>query len=243
MLRSIEYIYGYAVKATDGEIGDVYDFFFDDEQWKVQYLICDTGNWLSGRKVIISPAAFYNKPDWETKTFPVIFTKKMVKESPEIDTAKPVSRKRELDMIKYYNWPVYWHPHPVTPLDLSKDNIKFSESEEDEEKSYLRSTREVTGYHIQATDDEIGHVDDFIVNDENWVIQYIVVDTRNWLPGRKVLIATTWIDKVSWNELKVYVGLKRELIKTSPEYDPSKPVNREYEEVLYDYYGRPKYWG
>jgi hypothetical protein len=220
----------------------VYDFYFDDEHWEIRYLICDTGNWLSGRKVLIAPAAFYDKPDWETKTFPVIFTKNMVRESPEVDTKMPVSRKKEREVVQHYNWPVYWCPYTVRPANDAKKDTEFAETEEDEEKSHLRSTREVIDYHIQAIEDEVGHVEDFIVNDENWVIQYIVVDTRNWLPGSKVLVAPRWVEKVSWAEQKVYVDLKREVIKKSPEYDPSKPVNREYEEVLYDYYGRPKYW-
>jgi hypothetical protein len=100
----------------------------------------------------------------------------------------------------------------------------------------------VIGYHIQAADGEIGHVEDFVLNDDVWTVHYIVVDTRNWLPGRKVILSTSWIEEVDWLENKVYVNLGQEAVENSPEFDPSAPVNREYEIRLYDYYGRPKYW-
>ena len=107
---------------------------------------------------------------------------------------------------------------------------------------HLRSSREVIGYHIQATDDEIGHVEDFIVQDNGWVIRYMVVDTHNWLPGKKVLVATDWIEDVNWAERQVHVGLRRENIEEGPEFEPGMPVSRTYEQCLYDYYGRPVYW-
>lgn len=112
----------------------------------------------------------------------------------------------------------------------------------EEADPHLRSTREVIGYHIQANDGGIGHVDDFIAGGEDWVIRYMIVDTRNWLPGRKVLVAPTWVKRVDWAKRDVYVDLSRETIENSPEFDPSAPVNREYELRLYDYYGRPRYW-
>lgn len=107
---------------------------------------------------------------------------------------------------------------------------------------HLRSAREVIGYHIQAKNGDIGHVEDFIVDDEAWAIRYMVVDTQNWLPGKKVLVAPVWIESIHWAEAKVRVTLTRAKIKKSPEFDPAAPVNREYEDRLYDFYGRPKYW-
>ena len=117
---------------------------------------------------------------------------------------------------------------------------------EDKQKDndpHLRSIKEVTGYHIQAMDDDMGHVEDFIVNDKSWTIHYVVVDTRNWLPGgRKVLISPAWIESIDWPQSRMKVDLSTEQIKESPEYDPHAPVNKEYEARLYDFYGRPKYW-
>ncbi|MGQ9572218.1 MAG: PRC-barrel domain-containing protein [Dehalococcoidia bacterium] len=120
---------------------------------------------------------------------------------------------------------------PETARRIEEEEARRRESED----PHLRSVKEVTGYHIQATDGEIGHVEDFILDDEDWVIRYMVVDTRNWLPGKKVLVAPGWVENIDWSESKVAVGLSREEIKDSPEYDPSAPVNREYEVRLYDY--------
>jgi uncharacterized protein YrrD len=248
MLRSVRSIIGYSVGAKDGNIGTVSNFYFDDKHWKIRYLVADTGGWLSDKKVLISPAAFVGKPQWDKKEFPVILTREMVKECPDIDTDKPVSRQKELELHAYYRWPVYWQiaeygnvMPPVAPPPLPASSAEKVAVEE-KGSSHLRSFREVTGYHIQARDGEIGHVDDFIIDDESLKIRYLAVNTRNWLPGRKVLIAPLWIKKVSWAEEKVIVGLTREQVKDSPLYDPETPVNREYEERLYDYYGRPKYW-
>jgi hypothetical protein len=108
--------------------------------------------------------------------------------------------------------------------------------------SHLRSTEAVTGYNIEAADGEIGHVDGFLVDDEAWAIRYIEVATRNWWPGKKVLVSPAWIERVSWMESKVYVGLSREAIKNGPEYAESTPITREYENQLYVHYGRPPYW-
>jgi hypothetical protein len=239
MLRSIEELYGYTIHATDGEIGKVREFYFDDEFWTIRYLVLDTGGWLSGRQVLIAPAAF-GQPDWGSHTFPLRLTKQEVEDSPPISADQPVSQQLQLDLHGYYGWPHYWAgtgigmPFVVTPpRPYEEDNPG---------DPHLRSSREVIGYHIQAADDEIGHVEDFIVQDNGWVIRYMVVDTHNWLPGKKVLVATDWIEAVNWAERQVHVGLRRENIEEGPEFEPGMPVSRTYEQRLYDYYGRPVYW-
>jgi hypothetical protein len=240
MLRSIESLVGYTLRARDGEIGQVHDFYFDDQTWIVRYLVADTGNWLVGRRVLISPFAL-RQPDWAGQAFPVNLTKEQVKASPPIDTDKPVSRQMEEELHLHYGWPPYWGAAEglVAAQMMAQATEQAAGREGD---PHLRSVREVSGYRIQARDGEIGHVEDFIAKDETWTIRYMVVDTRNWLPGKKVLVAPTWIDEVDWARESVHVGLLRETIQNSPEYDPSLPVNREYEVRLYDYYGRPKYW-
>jgi uncharacterized protein YrrD len=255
MLRNVEELYGYNVQATDGDIGMVHEFYFDDKFWTIRYLVVDTGGWLSGRRVLISPAAL-DKPNWGKEMLSVSITKEQVENSPSIDTDKPVSRQHEKELHEYYKWPLYWGIDPYAAEagsiayarylaereEKMKEAAKEQKQEEEEGDSHLRSTREVKGYHIHAKDGEIGHVEDFILDDEGWIIRYIVVDTRNWLPGKKVLVSPEWVERVSWSESEVYVDLLREVIKKSPEFDPSAPINRDYEENLYDYYGRPKYW-
>lgn len=250
MLRSTKELRGYTIRAIDGDIGKVHEFYFDDLAWIVRYLVVDTGKWLPGRKVLLWPGVL-GQPDWETQSLPVGLTKEQVEYSPVIGTDEPVSRQMEVDLHTYYGWTPYWRGGlPVFGLRAAAAAEMIVPSAEEKDKTeekeadpHLRSTREVIGYHIQARDGEIGHVEDFVVDDEAWFIRYLVIDTRNWLPGRKVLVAPAWAEQVSWVERKVHVDLGHETIKNGPEFNPSMPVNREYEVRLYDYYGRPYYWG
>lgn len=252
MLRSAKEVIGYRLLATDDDIGQVKDFLFDDQLWTVRYLVVDTGGWLSEWLVLIAPVSL-GQPHWQSRLFPVVLTKEQIENSPGIETDRPFSRQQEADLTKYYGWPVYWPayfggegllgfgPAPVSPETARRIQEEEARRHESEDP-HLRSVEEVTGYHIQAADGEIGHVEDFILDDEDWVIRYMVVDTRNWLPGKKLLVAPGWVESIDWSESKVAVDLSREEIKDSPEYDALAPVNREYEVRLYDYYGRPKYW-
>lgn len=217
MLWSAKKLRGYKILARDGEIGRVVEFYFDDEDWTIRYLVVDTGDWLPRKKVLIAPAAFYGKPDWDTRTFPVILTKEMVKESPDVDTDKPVSRQRGPQLIKYYNWPIYRKAEELGS-EISRNKEKGD--------SHLRSTEEVMGYHIKVVDGEVGHIEDFIIDDEKWNIKYIAVDTRNWLPRKKVVILPKWIERIDWAASKVYACLLKDKIKTSPEYDYSELVKQ-----------------
>lgn len=244
MLRSIRNLSGAAISARDGEIGRVYSFLFDDQSWAVRYLVVDTGRWLPGRKVLIAPTAL-GRPDWQDRIFPVNLTKEQVRNSPDIDTEKPVSRQREAELHKYYDWAPYWGlgygldlpPGRYVEADRGAVAVKSAQGD-----VHLRSTKEVRGYRIHAVDGEIGHVDDFIVADEEWVIRYLVVDAGHWLSGRKVLISPEWVRDIGWDEREVWVDVARETIEHSPPYNEADPVNREYETQMYDYYGRPKYW-
>jgi hypothetical protein len=245
MLRSVKDLHGYVVHATDGDIGRVRALLFDDQTWAIRYVVCDLGIWLPGRSVLLAPIAF-GQPHHETRMFPVPLTKEQVKNSPDIDTDKPVSRQQELALYRYYEWPVYWGAVEAvgsTPVPIPPPAMEVAEVLEGQRGDpHLQSTQEVIGYYIRASDGDIGHVEDFIVDNAAWTMRYIVIDTRNWWPGKKVLVAPQWITAVNWGESQVQVDLRREDIKNSPEFDSAAPVNREYEERLYDFYGRPKYW-
>jgi hypothetical protein len=235
VLRSIKDLRSYTIRAIDGDIGKVREFYFDDRFWAIRYLVADTGNWLVDRLVLLSPYSLGN-PDWEENVFPVRLTKKQVEGSPRISTDQPVSRQMEVDLHGYYGWPPYWGAAAYIAA------AQMSDQDKSEGDPHLRSTREVIGYRTQATDGEIGHIDDFVVDDGAWVIRYLVVDTGNWLSRRKVLVSPGWTKEVSWAGRRVSLGLSRDAVQDSPEFDPSEPVNREYEVRLYDYYGRPHYW-
>jgi len=247
MLRSVKEIYDYVLKAQDGEIGRCKDFLFDDEYWTIRFMVADTGKWLPGFKVVISPIAL-EKPDWTARSLPIRLTKEQIENAPGIDEAKPVSRQYESKYYRYYGWPYYWAGTyawgaEATPEALYNVHVQGEAQKEDvANDDHLRSTDEVTGYHIKTLADKIGHVEDFIVDDETWTIRYIVVDTKNWLPGKKVLVSPDWIKNIEWAEAEVEVELTKEQLENSPEYDPTEPINREYEARLYDYYGKPIYW-
>jgi hypothetical protein len=236
---------GYKVEASDDEIGSVKDFLFDDCFWGVRYVVVDTGHWLPGRKVLVSPLAV-GEPDWRERSVPVSLTREQVEQSPNILSDQPVSRQKEEELHRFFGWAPYWGPAAYSGVGVPPVAVPmFTKGEEGEEPQgdpSLRSMREVKNYHIHATDDSIGHVHDFIVETGDWGIRYLVVDTRNWLPGKKVLVAPTWIKDIRWADEQVYVDLTRDQIKDSPKFDPSLPVNREYEQRLCDYYGRPGYW-
>lgn len=248
MLRSAKELTGYVLNATDGEIGRCKDFLFDEDQWTVRYMVADTGKWLPGRKVLISPVSL-GSPDWASRLFAVGLTKDEVEGSPNLDEDAPVSRRFESRWFSYHGYPYYWEYEGVwgagmypNALALERSESNTSLKEEDSEETHLRSMHEVMGYHIAAEDGEIGHVDDFIIDDETWMVRYMVVDTRNWLPGKKVLVSPSWVESVDWVERKAKVDMTREQVANSPEFNPSDAVNREYEVRLYDFYGRPKYW-
>jgi hypothetical protein len=234
----------FSIGAIDDKIGTVHSFLFDGQKWIVRYLVMDTGTWLPGRKLLIAVGAL-GQPNWQNHLFPVRLTKEQIEKSPSIDTDKPVSRQREIELHKYYGWAPYWGPGLGIPLG-GVPSARPIESEHEKEAAKgdpnLRSTHEVSGYQIHAADGQIGHVEDFIVSDEDWVIRYLVADTRKWLPGRSVLVSPEWVQKISWDKQEVYVDATKEAVKNCPEYDPSEPVNHEYEVRLYDYFGRPAYW-
>jgi len=246
MLRSVKSIYGYKIAATDGTIGKAHDVYFDDENWAIRYLVVDTGTLLTGHKVLIFPIATA-QPDWKRQVIPVGLSKDHIENSPPIDKDKPVSKQHEIDLHTYFNLAPYWTagmggPWGTAVPPMPEGFVPPPESDDESGDPHLRSTRELTGYHLQALGGEIGHVEDFIVDDESWHVRYMVIKTKNWLPGKKVILPPAWIERFSWKEKKVFCELSRDEIKNAPEYDPEQPINRDYEIQYYDYYGRPAYF-
>lgn len=221
MQRNAKNMIGFPVKATDGEVGEVDDFCFDIATWTIRYLVVKTGNWLSNRKVLIATGAL-GKTDQASRDFSVTISRQQVRYSPDIDTEQNVRREHEITLHEYYRWQPYWTNPFVGGFGILEHPLFESlatETSESENRAdpHLRSTRHVTGYHIHATDGEIGHVTDFIINEENWAIESLVVDTRNWLPGKKVLISPSWIMSLDWAAATVYVDRSRDSVKSSPE--------------------------
>ena len=246
MLHNAKTLSGYTLDSLDGEIGKLREFYFDDQHWTIRYLVADTGNWLTGRQVLISPYALHAVSS-EEQHIAIDLTKKQIEESPSLTSDKPVSRQYEEAYYGYYGYPMYWagpnmwgyYPYIARNRELWGPSTQKGGKAWD---PHLRSTHDVSGHHIQAADGEIGHVEDFIIDDETWAIRYLVIDTRNWWPGKQVLVSPQWIERVSWSDSKVFVNLFRETIKQSPEYTEESLLTRDYETGLYRHYSRQGYW-
>jgi len=246
MLRNVSEILNYVLLAEDGEIGRCKDFLFDDEKWAIRYMVADTRKWLPGRKVLISPISL-GEPDWNTRRFRVELMRRQIESSPPLDEDAPVSRQYEIIFSNYYRTSPYWAGAAAwgtqpTPSQLRAEQDKLATDFEGAEENHLRSIKEVIGYHIRATDGDIGHVKDFAVDDQMWALRYVLIDTRNWLPGRMVLVSPQWITAVDWGAKKLSVDLTTDSVENSPEYDRKAPIDRDYECDLHDHYCRRGYW-
>jgi uncharacterized protein YrrD len=239
MQRNINSLIGYDIGATDGEIGKVKEFYFDDSTWTVRYLIVKTGSWLFGREVLISPDAAM-KNSWKQETFPVSLTKEQIRTSPDIDTNKPVSRQIEIQLYGHYPWQPYWGSgfyagglwdaaNTSSVIDEKVINSADDKGRIADEDQHLRSTKEVTGYNIHATDGEIGSVKDFIIDDQTWQLLYLVVDTHKWFSGKKVLIEARHIKEVQWDKSKILVDITVDSVKNSEAYQETEFINQEVE--------------
>ena len=214
--------------------------------------------------MLISPIAI-GQPDWTNKVLPVSSTKEQVKNSPPVDTDKPVSRQHEIRYLGYYGYPSYWggaglwgsgaYPGmmlggyggiPVAPYGANREAqetyARADEARQQDEDPHLRSCKEVMDYHIEASDGDIGHVQGLLVDEETWAIRYLIVNTSNWWLGHQVLIAPQWIKNVSWPKATVSVDLTRQAVKDAPPYDPTAQLDRMQETGLHEHYGRPGYW-
>jgi len=245
MLHKAKTLHGYRLDSLDGEIGWVDEFYFDDRHWTVRYLVAQAGNWLTGRYVLLSPYALVAVNDREHH-ISVNLTKKQIESSPALDRGAPVSRQFEESHHAHYGWPRYWggpylwgsYPH------IARERKEWQKRAEAEGSwdPHLCSTSDVTGHRAEATDGVIGHVEDFVIDDETWAVRYLILDTHNWWPGRRVLISPQWIERVSWLDSKIVVNHTREAIEHSPEFTKESALTRAYEDALHRHYNRRGYW-
>jgi len=224
MKRNINSLIGYSLEATNGKIGEVEDFYFDDETWTIRYLIVKTGGWLSGRKVLISTDAL-TKTGELTDSIPVNLTIEQIQNSPDIDTDKPVSRQKEAMLNQHHFWKNYWGSGSYggemgipNALPLKIKDIDRDPSDD----VHLRSIVQVGGYAIHASDGEIGHVNDFIIDDQTWQLLDLVVDTHDWIGGKKVLIGVDQIHSISFLSWRVYIQIPIAAIENSKLFEAAE---------------------
>ena len=261
MLRNIQDLEGYAIRATDGDVGLAKDFYFDDQAWVIRYLVVETGDWLASRKVLISPIAI-GRPDDVAEALPVQITRQQVESSPDIDTHTPVSRQQEMYLLTHYGHSPWWeslavwgagtHPDSVMPEFSSTPMVIEPQPDEPPpiaellpqqyEDPHLRALNDLVGYHIHASDGDIGHVSGMLVDEESWAVRYLVIDAGPWWHGHQVLMAPQWIEGVSWSDRTVSVTLPRQAVQDAPLYDPTVTLDRDAEEAIWSHYGRTGYW-
>jgi hypothetical protein len=226
MLQSIKQLYGDKLGASDGDIGQVKDFYFDDQNWAIRYLIADTGSWLPGRQVLLSPHSLSGL-DQTGKVLRVSLTRKQIEDSPSIASHKPVSRQYEEEYYRYYGWPYYWQGDglwgttdipilELPPKILPSEPATMIGPQPGRADAHLRSTQAVNGYHIKASDGMIGHVCDFMMDTRNWAIGRLVIKTGHRFSGKEVLISTKMVDRISYDESAIFVSLTREAVEQSP---------------------------
>ncbi|CAN5604752.1 PRC-barrel domain-containing protein [soil metagenome] len=240
MLRNVNDLYGFSLAASDGSIGEVRDCYFDDQSWTIRFFVVETGVWLGGRKVLISPLALHGL-DWEAKSLSASMTRKQVENSPDVDTSKPVSRQHEVEQFGYYGYPFYWGEgqlwgggaRPGMSLaGYGKVSLPsgaraagdYVDAQERRHRAggddpHLRSCSAVEKYHIHAADGDIGHVESLLLDDAAWTIRYLVVNTSDWWLGHQVLVAPSSISDIGWLDATVSIDLTRQAVKDAPAYD------------------------
>jgi len=261
MLRSMNDLQDYAIHASDGNIGHLKDFQFDDKAWVVRYFVVDAGSWLVSRKVLISPIGI-GAPNWGEKSIPVSITTEQVKDSPAYDEQKPVTKKNEIEFLGFYNYPYYWGGpslwgNDIYPSRFSTGSGGFNaspfvlrprepETEEADVELHtlhqLRSGRALIGSSIVGSDGDIGLVKDLLIDERNWAIRYLAIDTGKWWPGEQVLIAPQWIGEVNWLNSTISINMSRQDVRNATHYDPNVTIDRKLEIGLHEHYGQPGYW-
>ena len=232
--------------AVDGEIGTVEALYLDDASWIVRYLLVDTGDWLAGRRILISPVAVGEVWENEKAVF-IELTRRQIRNSPPLDARQTVSRVYEAAYYKYYGWPVYWEDDWLcaVPPSAASPEVQPSAGEAAHTRHRemrLQRTNGLDGCVIVTHDGAIGQIRDLIVDTRYWVIRYLVIETHDGQPGRHVLVSPCWIERVSWRDRLMNIGLASASIDSAPGYDPCTGISRDYEARLFRHYGRRGYW-
>jgi sporulation protein YlmC with PRC-barrel domain len=224
MMRSIRQLYGKKLGASDGDLGHVKDFYFNDQEWIVRYVVADTGSWLTGRSVLLSPHAFGSLHE-EGDCLVVNLTRQQIEDSPSILSHVPVSRQYEEEYYRYYAWPSYWEADgtfgignfPGSALPASDLDEEVGPKSKDADP-HLRSTHALKGYEVQTSEGGLGHVVDFMMEEESWTIRQLVIETGHWFSGKQIVISPNHVDRISYEESKIFVNLTKKAIMDAPEY-------------------------
>lgn len=228
MLHSVKDVQDFQVAARDGDVGSLEEFLFDDRDWRIRYLLVKSGGWATARKILVSPLAI-KEIDWEDESLTLDLTFQQIQQCPPWEADKPVSRQYEAEFARHYGYSFYWNqpylwgesalPDLMSTPGLDTDPTQGEPQGGGADHAHLRSSREVTGYDLRTTDNTIGHVEDFLFDDKSWILPLLVAETREWWPGKHVLIATSRIEDIDKNERCIALRLTREEMEHEPDYD------------------------
>lgn len=248
-LRSFKKIKNIEVNANAEDCGDISDLYFQDSNWVIRYVVVDTGNWFQSENVLISPLSI-NRFSWDTNKVSVDLQPDQIKSAPSFNLDKPISRQFEISYFNHYQYPAYWGGSGLWgesfyPEEAIRSKYKPLHPSSGLSDPHLRSANEVRGYRVKTLKDDtgpFGHVEDFMFDIETWTLRYFVIDTTNFLPGKKVLISPEWVDSINWEQDEFNVRLSKDAIKSAPAYEEEAAPTRDYELALYNHYGRSPYW-
>jgi len=221
MLHLANKVFGATVRGVDGPLGTLEDFLFDEDGWVVRYLIVDTG----ARRLLLSPMAVPGS--WDRSEIVVNLTTAQVESSPDVDAAT-LDRARETAMLEHYRHPRYWgdtniwgtFPTPNALSDAAGAATPAASGRVATEQALrLHAVSARIGAHIQAADGEIGHIDDFLVDELTWCVRYLLVDTSNWIGGKSVLVRTKMVRGFDPTDGTLRVDAARDVIEHSPSFE------------------------
>jgi hypothetical protein len=242
MLVRLNGLMEFSLLAEDKKFGKVKDLLFDDAQWKLIYLVVDMNPWIFRRKVIISTSSISGEIDRDKKGFPVCLTTYQIKNAPHVDTNRPISREKEIELNDYYKWPAYWNytmeqgTIAPTVAPIMKPNADPNKTRGRE--NHLRSVNELNGYSIEAIDGHAGYLEDFIADGSNWYIPYLLVKNSDWLPGKLIIVPMEWVEILDWEEKKINVRLTRDCLQHGPQYNADEFDVPGQEALVDNYYSR-----
>jgi hypothetical protein len=215
MIRSVKSVFGFAATMANTYIGELDDFLFNDRSWSVAYGVVDVGDWLLGRKALIPPAAF-EQFSWESHALRINLSRQQVENSLDLDDCMPVSHQHRIALEGFFGWSGALAAEGISPRLIIPASIPDAEHAAlknlaEHWDPHLRSAREILKYHTETPDGEIARLDDFFLDDEHWEIVSLVVDTRKWLSGTRLLVSPNCTRDISWHTRKV-------LLDTSPRF-------------------------
>ncbi len=248
----LEDLIGYKIEAEDGHIGTVHDVLFDDEAWVVRYVVVDTGGWLLGRKVLVSPEAAH-EPDEGHKTLQVKLTKQQVKDSPEVPIDPPLSREEEAQYRDHYRWPDYWDNVEafdrnamvnIAPEAMSLGTVAPAPPvappiPEVVADPMLRSARVIRGYKIHCgADEDVGEVTDFVIDGQAWTVPFLVVKLKDKDAADHVLIPASSIRRTGWKDKAIELDYESATVNSAPHFDETVKRDKLFLDGVATHYDR-----